>query len=107
MGVGAPKRVKKQPNLPLSISRTCLIGVGSCGLGYRGFRKGYDGGREWAPNKDCRLAPFGRTGHRYGEKPHYHRRVYQPNGKVKPGQGVRRHRPWETKSTDISFWDRC
>ena len=31
---------------------------------------------------------------------HYHRR-----GTV-PGQGIGRHRPWQTKSTDIRFWDR-
>ncbi|HEX6374083.1 MAG TPA: RHS repeat-associated core domain-containing protein, partial [Allosphingosinicella sp.] len=48
-----------------------------------------------------RLAPWGnRTGHRYGKWPHYHRKG------VGPGQGKSRHRPWESKSPDTSFWDR-
>jgi RHS repeat-associated protein len=33
-------------------------------------------------------------------KIHYHRRG------LKPGQGIGRHRPWEKKATDKSFWDR-
>jgi hypothetical protein len=27
-------------------------------------------------------------------------------GQSVEGQGIGRHRPWETKSTDKSFWDR-
>ena len=37
---------------------------------------------------------------------HYHRRVVGPNGKTIPGQGIGRHRPWQTSSFDASFWDR-
>jgi hypothetical protein len=37
---------------------------------------------------------------------HYHRRGKDPFGVTKPGQGIGRHRPWETKSTDKGFFDR-
>lgn len=55
-----------------------------------------------------RLAPFGnRTGNPTGELPHYHRRVLDPmTSEPAPGQGIGRHRPWDTRSTDTSFWDR-
>lgn len=55
-----------------------------------------------------RFAPFGnRTGNSLGRLPHYHRRTVDPvSGETIPGQGIGRHRPWETKSTDKSFWDR-
>jgi RHS repeat-associated protein len=55
-----------------------------------------------------RIAPFGnRTGNRLGELPHYHRRGVDPaTGETIPGQSPSRHRPWETKSPDTSFWDR-
>lgn len=43
---------------------------------------------------------------KFGERPHYHRRVTGPNGSTRPGQGIGRHRPWETKSSDKSFGDR-
>jgi uncharacterized protein RhaS with RHS repeats len=57
---------------------------------------------------DSRIAPFGnRTGNPTGKYPHYHRRGIDPtNGKTIPGQGIGRHRPWDLKSTDKSFWDR-
>jgi RHS repeat-associated protein len=54
-----------------------------------------------------RIAPFGNaTNHPIGRWPHYHRRRCDPKGNVCPGQGIQRHRPWERKSTDRSFWDR-
>jgi hypothetical protein len=55
-----------------------------------------------------RIAPFGnRSGHELGELSHYHRRgVDRVTGETLPGQGIGRHRPWEEKSTDKSFWDR-
>lgn len=55
-----------------------------------------------------RFAPFGnRTGNPTGELPHYHRRTVDPTtGQPAPGQGIGRHRPWDTRSTDRSFWDR-
>jgi len=41
------------------------------------------------------------------ELPHYHRRgAVQGNVESEPGQGIGRHRPWEVKETDTSFWDR-
>lgn len=68
-----------------------------------GFRRG----AELSIGRNFRLAPWGnRTGHRYGKYPHYHRRGVGPNGQTRPGQGIGRHRPGETKSTDMSFWDR-
>jgi RHS repeat-associated protein len=64
-------------------------------------------GREINLGPNARIAPFGnRTSHPTGELPHYHRRVTAPNGKTLPGQGIGRHRPWDVKSTDTSFWDR-
>jgi hypothetical protein len=58
-------------------------------------------GRELKIGENLRIAPFGnRTPHPQGKWPHYHRR-----GKG-AGQGKRRHRPWEKKSPDTSFWDR-
>jgi RHS repeat-associated protein len=56
-----------------------------------------------------RFAPWGnRTGHPTGERPHYHRGRPDPNrpGDSLPGQGKGRHRPWDTKPQDRSFWDR-
>jgi hypothetical protein len=73
---------------------TTLLGGGAGNIGVRL-------GREVSFGKNFRIAPFGnRTGHPLGELPHYHRRG------VDPRQGIGRHRPWETKSPDKSFWDR-
>jgi RHS repeat-associated protein len=48
-----------------------------------------------------RVAPWGnRTSNPYGKFPHYHR----PG--TGPGQGIGRHRPWEPKVPDTSFFDR-
>lgn len=65
-------------------------------------------GRELSFGRDLRLAPFGnRTGNKFGELPHYHRRGMDPaTGQTRPGQGIARHRPWEKRSTDKSFFDR-
>jgi hypothetical protein len=57
--------------------------------------------KEIAIGKDFRIAPFGNaTKNRYGRWPHYHRRG------LRPGQGIGRHRPFETKVGDRGFWDR-
>lgn len=57
--------------------------------------------------KQIRVAPFGnRTGHKHGKWPHYHARRLDKKGKVRPGQGERRHRPWESKDKDKHWWDR-
>jgi hypothetical protein len=66
-------------------------------------------GREFQFGPNFRLAPFGnRTGHPIGRWPHYHRRVPDPRspGHGMPGQGIGRHRPWETKPQDKSWWER-
>lgn len=64
-------------------------------------------GGEWDFGPDFRIAPFGnRTGDPIGRFPHYHRREPMIDGKSPPGQGINRHRPWETKAPDKSFWDR-
>jgi len=64
---------------------------------------GYAGrfGKEWASKSgNWRWAPWGNSsGNQYGKWPHYHRRG------AGPGQGVKRHRPWEPKHTDTSWRD--
>ena len=68
----------------------------------------YRTGKEFSFGKNFRIAPLGnRTGHPIGRFFHYHRRGIDPKtGDTLPGQGIGRHRPWEKKSTDKSFWDR-
>jgi hypothetical protein len=66
-------------------------------------------GPEFRIGDRARVAPFGnRTGHPTGEYPHYHRSVPHPTqpGQSAPGQGIGRHRPWDTRSTDTSWTDR-
>lgn len=77
-----------------------LSGEGAASVGVRL-------GREILFGSNFRFAPFGnRTGHSLGELPHYHRRgIDAVTGPTKAGQGIGRHRPWESKSTDKSFWD--
>ncbi|ANE58082.1 hypothetical protein AYM39_22680 (plasmid) [Methylomonas sp. DH-1] len=68
---------------------------------------GFRTGGELSIGRDFRLAPWGnRTGNQYGELPHYHRRGVDQTGQTIPGQGIGRHRPWESKSPDSSVWDR-
>jgi hypothetical protein len=65
-------------------------------------------GREYKLDRNHRVAPFGnRTGNPYGELSHYHRRVTDSTGATTLGQGIGRHRPWDTRSPDTSFWNRC
>jgi RHS repeat-associated protein len=64
-------------------------------------------GRELRFGKNFRISPFGnRTGHPVGRWPHYHRRGPQIGGQTRPGQGIGRHRPWEAKPQDRTWWDR-
>ncbi|MCG7656144.1 hypothetical protein [Wielerella bovis] len=57
--------------------------------------------------KNIRIAPIGNsTGHPIGKFPHYHRRGLDQLGNTKPGQGIGRHRPWESKPSDKSWRDR-
>jgi hypothetical protein len=69
---------------------------------------GYARGAELSMGRNFRLAPWGnRTGHPTGRFPHYHRRGVDPNtGQTLPGQGIGRHRPLDSRSTDGSFRDR-
>jgi RHS repeat-associated protein len=65
-------------------------------------------GKELSIGRNLRVAPFGnRTGHPTGKWPHYHRRSPDPKtGQSPPGQGIKRHRPWDKKPSDKSFGDR-
>lgn len=79
-----------------------LGGIVGGGLVGRGF---YTGREYMVPGRPFgleRIAPFGnRTGNKYGEYPHFHRRVAHPNpsraakGESAPGQGIGNHRPYE------------
>lgn len=68
----------------------------------------YKFGKEYPRgNKIFRIAPFGnRKNDSIGKWPHYHRKVKLSNGDTKPGQALKRHRPWEKHETDTSLWDR-
>ena len=71
--------------------------------------KGIRDGQEYRPTKNWRVAPYGnRTSHPTGRYPHYHRKVPDPRspGDSLPGQGMKRHRPWDTKPQDKVWWDR-
>jgi RHS repeat-associated protein len=95
----------------LSVDEAAFAGgafVGG-GIGTRFGYSGYTSGREFTCGKGFRCAPFGnRTGHSTGKYPHYHRSTPDPSnpGQSIPGQGIGRHRPWDSKSTDQSFMDR-
>ncbi|NJN13091.1 MAG: RHS repeat protein [Richelia sp. RM1_1_1] len=81
--------------------------LGSAALG--GFTGGFfASGREIKIGNNFRVAPFGnRTNNPTGQLPHYHRRGINPStNQTRPGQGIGRHRPWDTKSTDTSVFDR-
>jgi len=81
---------------------------GAYGAGFAVSLIGANLGAELKIGNNIRIAPWGnRTGNPNSELPHYHRRG-QPDacGKTPPGQGIGRHRPWERKSTDDSFFDR-
>ena len=99
--------------LSLTTEERIDIAAGVAGAAVGGGLAG--AGREITFGPSCRIpglkrvAPFGnRTGNEYGELPHYHRSVPDPArpGESLPGQGSKRHRPWEPKSTDKTFWDR-
>jgi RHS repeat-associated protein len=57
-------------------------------------------GREIKIGENWRFAPFGNRRGGTGRFPHYHRRGEGP------GQGIGRHRPWETRPGDESWWER-
>ena len=104
----------KNTGKPASVSSTLeatgkgvVTGVSMYGAG-RGVQA-VRAGKEIKIGNNFRLAPFGNaTGHPVGKFPHYHRRgsVDPATGKTQAGQGIGRHRPWETKPTDRSWKDR-
>jgi len=64
-------------------------------------------GKELSFGPNFRIAPLGnRTGHPTGKFPHYHRRRFDSKGRVPRGQGLDRHRPWDTKADDKLFGNR-
>jgi len=97
-------------NLYSAQARGAMWGIGGVGFGAgaRGLYGLYKVGREFRFGRNFRIAPFGnRTGHPTGRFPHYHRRGVDPNtGLTKPGQGIGRHRPWDSRSTDRAWWER-
>ncbi len=58
--------------------------------------------------KEARFtADFRFKSHSVGKYPHYHRpRINPRTGESYKSQGKKRHRPWEKKFHDKSFWDR-
>ncbi len=82
--------------------------MGGVVLGVATTTRGYATGAELSVGRNIRIAPWGnRTGHPQGRWPHYHRRgAPDASGNTPPGQGIGRHRPWETKSTDKCACDR-
>jgi len=80
---------------------TALAGAGAA--------RGIAIGREYSiGSRGTRVAPWGNRGPGRYHLPHYHRGKPHP---TRPGQnlthqGLKRHRPWETKPSDTSGWDR-
>jgi hypothetical protein len=92
-----------------------LVGGGFVGgmpgarLGSVHARIGYEIPTSKTPGMIERIAPFGnRKNDPIGRFPHYHRRVpdHSRPGNSVEGQGIHRHRPFESRPTDNSFWDR-
>jgi len=78
------------------------VPVGGVGSAIKGGREIHVG------SKGARIAPWGNRGPGRYHLPHYHRGKPHP---TRPGQnlrdqGLKRHRPWETKPSDTSWWDR-
>jgi RHS repeat-associated protein len=71
-----------------------------------GFTVGSLQGRELSLGRNFRAAPGGNRGEGRYQPPHYHRRGLGPNSETTPGQGIGRHRPWQTRPSDGSWWDR-
>ena len=89
------------PTLAVAVPAAGVFRLAQAGkIGWRG--------RELWIGENWRLAPFGnKPGQPYARIPHYHRRsVDAVRGGPRLGQGLKRHRPWERKSTDASVWDR-
>jgi RHS repeat-associated protein len=72
-------------------------------------RRGLLKGQEIVFSKDFRVAPLGGSQPRSAPEffPHYHLRGAPDSiGRTPSGQGIGRHRPWESSGNDSSFWDR-
>ena len=69
---------------------------------------GFRTGGELSFGRNFRVAPWGnRTGHPTGRYPHYHRRIVDPkSGQTVPGGSIKRHRPWDRRTTDRSVLGR-
>lgn len=96
-----------EPDLPLENVYPELYLLS--GITGKWIKIGIQLGKEQNFGNDFRIAPFGnRTGKTYGEPPHYHRRgpIDPKTGGSIEGQGIGRHRPWQTMKKDTSFWDR-
>jgi hypothetical protein len=52
-------------------------------------------GKELSIGKNLRIAPGGNRGKGYFQRPHYHRKIVDSNGKTVPGGSKDWHRPWE------------
>lgn len=66
-------------------------------------------GGELVAGRNWRFNPAGnwRNARSWQDRlPHYHRRSLGAEGKAPSGQGIGRHRPWDSRPTDKSFWDR-
>ncbi len=85
----------------LDLAAGALGGLVGGGIGAWGWGVGAEFHIPWwrgPTGKPGRVAPWGnRTGHPFGERPHYHRAIPNPAraGQSLPGQGMRNHRPWE------------
>jgi RHS repeat-associated protein len=80
-----------------AVGRASRWAGGKVAAGARYVWKGYETkfGNNW------RIAPFGnRVGGWYNRLPHYHRRGQGP------GQGIGRHRPWQSSRHDRHWWNR-
>jgi RHS repeat-associated protein len=76
-----------------SVANIALVGTSWYGAS-TAFRW-YRSGREFVIGPDMRIAPFGNRGPGRWHLPHYHHRMYAPDGSVVPGQGLGQHRPWQ------------
>ncbi len=92
----------------LPFSKVLRIAKSTFTLGKNAYKFIREGKEFPYKGKNWRIALFGnRTSHPTGKFPHYHRVRRDPKtGQTKPGQSMKRHRPWDKKPTDKSFLDR-
>ncbi|WP_161554281.1 RHS repeat-associated core domain-containing protein [Stenotrophobium rhamnosiphilum] len=96
ISLGATELIRSAAGIDGSVDHCSGAYLGGVLSGLALTGKGYVVGAELRIGRNFRLAPWGnRTGHKYGELPHYHRRVLDANGNTIPGGGIGRHRPYE------------